>query len=247
MVNNCVWPVPSDFHDLSPHQAHVWCFSLEISPEQIKYNFNLLNVDEKNRAQRFKFEKHQHAFIAARGQLRILLSQYLQCDPKAIEFEYNQYGKPKIKNNPHLQFNLSHSEGVALCAITLNNAIGVDIEYMKKDVEMDAIAERFFSQCESNELHALQGEAKIQGFYNAWSRKEAFLKAYGQGLSYSLKNVEVTIIPEQDAKILALHHAQLNAEDWYIQALEPIEGYAAALVVRGQPDKIDLFTLKTSV
>lgn len=241
MPNNFLWKVPNNFPILNSHQVHVWCFSLLISEEKINYFLTLLNEKEQQRAKRFKFAKHQHAFIAGRGQLRILLSQYLECDPKAVEFEYNQYGKPQIKNNSHLQFNLSHSEGVALCAVTLNNAIGVDIEYMGNDHDIIAIADRYFSTRESNELHGLQGAEKIQGFYNAWTRKEAFLKAYGQGLSYSLKNVEVTIIPEQDAKILALHHAQLNAKDWYMQALHPIKNYAAAVVVQGEVQQVNLF------
>jgi len=239
-LSNCVWETPLRFPTLANQEAHVWCANLDYSTADLAHFFALLSSKEKDRAQRFHFAVHRNRFTAARGLLRTLLGRYLQLPPQAIEFAYNEHGKPKLVTHPTLQFNLSHSQNVALFAFAYNFDLGIDIEFKKESRDLDGIAQRFFSTNESALLHSLTGAAKTQAFFNGWTRKEAFLKALGLGLSYPLKQVEVSMAATQPAQFIALHDKDLQLTDWFIYELKPLANYAAALVVKGK-----LLNLKT--
>lgn len=231
---NCTWEVPTLFPPLKNKEVHVWFAQLDSPKININNLFDLLTSEEKTRALRFHFAKDKNHFIAARSLLRILLSQYLNKDPQAIEFYYNQYGKPFLSDNFNLKFNISHSHNAALFAFVEYHEIGIDIESSTRQVEIDEIAQRFFSKPEYQLLKSLKGDNKRKAFFNGWVRKEAFLKALGQGLSYSLAKVEFTLLPEQPAKFLAIHDSEQNINDWLVHELYPTEDYAAALVVKGK-------------
>lgn len=237
-AQECSWEIPSYIPVLKPHEAHVWCAQLDAA--EVSTYFSLLNTEEKSRAQRFHFTKDQNHFTVARGLLRKILSQYLSTTPTELQFQYNPHGKPFLKNYPDLQFNISHANGMALYAITREESIGIDIEFMGRACDIDGIAERFFSANEYTTLQNVTGQEKIQAFFNGWARKEAFLKALGAGLSYPLAQVEVSLIPQQPAMLLALHDTKLDIADWHLHALEPYVDYAAALVVKG-----NLHTIQT--
>src|SRR5437899_88087 len=127
------WKTPTAFPNLKKRHAHIWCAVLDYSDDQLANFFTLLAADEQTRAQRFHFDKDRSHFIASHGVLRKILSGYLNIAPQKLNFTYNEFGKPFLIDHPELQFNLSHSENIALVAITLNYLIGVDIEYMKRD------------------------------------------------------------------------------------------------------------------
>jgi 4'-phosphopantetheinyl transferase len=218
---------------LEKHEAHVWWANLNYPAAELANFFNVLAEDEKQRAERFHFLKDKNHFIIARGLLRKILSQYLAISPQDLQFQYTSYGKPTLKDYPDLQFNVSHSHGVALYAITREQAVGVDIEFTQRNCDIDAIAERYFSAEECRVIKNLTGSEKNQAFFNGWARKEAFLKALGEGLSYPLNQVEVTLMAGQPAAFVALHDKNLNINDWCLRALEVISGYAAALAVKG--------------
>lgn len=235
---NCTWEIPSIFPPLNSQEVHVWFVQLDSSNIDINYLFSLLTIEERNRALRFHFVKDKNNFIVARGLLRILLSEYLNKDPQAIEFHYNQYGKPFLNDNLNLQFNLSHCHNVALFTFVQYYEIGIDIESNTRQIEIDEIAQRFFSEGEYQLLKSLEGDNKRKAFFNGWARKEAFLKALGQGLSYSLAKVEFTLLPEQPAKFLAIHDNEQDINDWSVHELNPVQDYAAALVVKGKLQSI---------
>lgn len=235
------WPTPTTFPILKNNHTHVWCAGLEYSDEQLNNFFALLDPEEQARAQRFHFKKDRKHFIASHGILRKLLSAYLTVAPQALNFSYTDFGKPFLTDHSELQFNLSHSQNVALFAMTLNHSVGVDIENINRECDMDAIAQRYFSAREYSILKNLSGTEKIQTFFNGWARKEAYLKAHGQGLSYSLDKVEVTMRIDEPAKFLAIHDEKENVSEWSLHALAPLANYAAALAVKNHSEKIELF------
>lgn len=242
--SSLAWQTPSTFPVLKNQQVHVWCASLEYTDNQLNDFFALLNDEEQARAQRFHFLKDRHHFVAARGILKKLLGTYLKLAPQSLNFSYSAFGKPFLKEHPSLQFNLSHSNQMTLIAITLNYAVGIDIESMHRICDMDLIAQRYFSAREYEILKNLSNTEKTQTFYNGWTRKEAFLKAHGQGLSYSLDKVEVTMHPNETVKFLALHDAQENISEWSLYELAPLTQYASALVVKNFSEKLELKLFK---
>lgn len=226
--------LPENFPTLTAQEVHVWHASLNFPEDELTQFTTLLSDDEEVRAKRFHFAKDRIRYTAARGILRKILSGYLHQDPKEIKFNYNSHGKPSCADNEAIQFNLSHSKNIALYAFARNLTLGIDIEYIDPDFKADAIAQRFFSASEANLLHQLTGKTKIKAFFNGWTRKEAFLKALGLGLSYSLKRVEVSMAPDQPVKFLTIDDPQQNIDQWSLYSFDQIPKYAAALVVRGK-------------
>jgi 4'-phosphopantetheinyl transferase len=197
----------------------------------------LLSADEQARADRFHFDINRHHFIVARGRLRELLSHYLATSPAQIEFGYTSYGKPQLvsalPSGGDLQFNLAHSGGLALYAFTLVGEIGVDLEHIRPEFTGDEIARRFFSVAEVACLDQLPAAARHEAFFNCWTRKEAFIKAKGMGLSLALDQFDVTLTPGDPAALLGTKWDQHEAAQWSLQAIEIDEGYAAAVAVAG--------------
>ena len=162
---------------------------------------------------------------------------YLQEAPQKINFVYNQYGKPSlaIKHSNRLtplHFNLSHANEIALYAVGLESNIGIDIEYIRKDIDVVAIARRFFSDHENQAMDALTSEEKIKAFFNIWTRKEAFIKALGEGLSFSLKNFDVSY-HDSDAKLLSICGDEAAAKDWSLHSLKFENEYVGAVATKG--------------
>ncbi len=203
-----------------PSEIHVWSSSLVLSNE--KTLLGLLSKEECDRAKRFRFPLHRQRFISSRAILRKILSFYLDCLPQHIEIAYTEHGKPFLAStNSILQFNLSHSENIAVYAFTLTHAIGIDIEKISERSH-EAIAKRFFSPIENEALSGLSPEKQMVYFYRIWSRKEALVKAMGQGLSIPLSTFSVSI--HNDFEIILLEN-----EKWSIISLPIKEGFQSAL------------------
>jgi len=216
--------------------VHVWLASLEIGQEQSHILSDTLSKEEMERACRFRFEKDRIRFIATRGILRTLLAGYLNMDAGKVSFVYGPYGKPELSAEAcsiRIRFNLAHSQGLALFAFALNCDIGVDIEFMRRDIAMDDIAGRFFSPNEKAALDRLPSNMKEKGFFTCWARKEALLKASGKGLSFGLERVEVSVHPELRASVLRIGGSEKDASLWSLHDLPAAPGYAAALAVKG--------------
>jgi len=229
--------------------VHVWQVSLDrpvIAFEKLKGS---LSLDEQQRAERFVFEKDRDHFIVARSNLRHILSRYLDISAGELEFAYGEHGKPFLinkKNDLPIQFNLSHSDGIALYAITLNSAIGIDIEVINKKVDYLAIAQRFFTEKEAKAIASLPKHLQKKYFYCYWTLKEAFVKAMGSGLFLSLDQFEVSCLPGELPVLTKVQGSEKTARDWTICLLEIKEGYVAALAVLGKINFLKIYDGVTS-
>lgn len=195
-----------------------------------------LTADECQRAERYIFEKDRTHFVVARGLLRVLLGRYLRQDPQHLRFTYGPHGKPALATDTGgvaLRFNVSHSHGLALYAITCGREVGVDVERIRPAVAQEKIAERFFSPREVTVLRALPTLLQAPAFFACWTRKEAYIKAKGDGLSLPLDQFDVSLAPGEPAALLHTTRDPQEAACWALQDLAPAPGYRAAVAVAG--------------
>ena len=235
------WDSPPKTLALSNNAVHVWQASLHVPTSCLRAFEDTLAADERARAERFYFQKHREHFIAGRGLLRDILSRYLDREPDQLRFCYNAYGKPSLIEETSAEglcFNLSHSHEMALYALTRGREIGVDIEYFRPDVETEKLAKRFFSPREAAVLRTLPEHLRKEGFFNCWTRKEAYIKAEGQGMSIPLSTFDVSLTPGEPAALLRTQNHPQETSHWSLQALNPEPGYAAALAVKGHNWKL---------
>lgn len=232
-----LWIFPSAHPTLNSDEVHVWRVALEMPASRIQEFSAILAADECRRADRFRFPQHRHHFIAARGALRMLLGRYTGRNPEELRFDYNQYGKPALTGEvqkPLLHFNLSHSGELALYAFAYGRELGIDVEYTRRRIDqIEQIALRYFSEAENVVLSSLPEQMHSEAFFNCWTRKEAYIKARGQGLSLPLHQFDVTLSPGQPAQLLATRDDPSQLVRWTMQALHPGPDYVAALVVEG--------------
>lgn len=227
MYNNHMpdrWLTPEPIPQIEPGHAHVFRLRLDLDPARLSVLAGLLSSDERARAARYRPEASRRQFIAAHGQMRQVMGALLQRDPAELRFTTTgEHGKPVLVGEA-LCFNLSHSGGLALLAVTRSQDTGVDIEDVTRTVDFEKLARRFFAPNESAALAALPPERRAGAFFSIWTRKEAYIKACGVGLALPLHSFTVS----HD------HPAVLSIPGWYICALDPGPGYAAALVVSGE-------------
>ncbi|PYQ42304.1 MAG: 4'-phosphopantetheinyl transferase [Acidobacteria bacterium] len=245
MRNALLWKPPAAPPRLAAGEAHVVSVSLDDLPHPTPL---WLSPDENRRASRFHFERDRRRFAAARGILRALLGRYLCVDPSDLVFGYGPHGKPALASPWHgLRFNVSHSGGLALLAFATDYEIGVDIEQERPLPEMDSIAERHFSPPENAELQLLAERERRRAFFRCWTRKEAFIKAVGDGLSHALDAFDVTLAPSEPARILRVEGDPEAAGRFRLEGLEPAHGFAAALAALGRPTRVVCFGLDQSL
>jgi 4'-phosphopantetheinyl transferase len=226
---------------LQADEVHLWSFNLDQqSPDSLKL---LLSDDESQRAGRFHFAKDRNHFIAARGLLRKLLAAYLGDNPAGLKLLYGEKGKPYIADarQTPINFNLAHSHGVAIYAFSQGRELGVDLEYVREDLADEKIAERFFSPREINALRAVPLELRKQAFFNCWTRKEAYIKARGEGLSMPLDEFDVSLAPGEPAALLNNHKDTGEISRWRMESVPVAQGYVAALVVEGHDWRLKSF------
>ncbi|MGQ4646377.1 4'-phosphopantetheinyl transferase superfamily protein [Lyngbya aestuarii] len=235
-VPDNLWhPPPADLA-LSYADVHIWRAELDLSAGQIEQLTKTLSADEQQRANRFRFEQHRKHFIAGRGFLRAILSRYLNLEPTQLQFSYSSRGKPSLANTDNsggLCFNLSHSNGLALYAVTRGQRLGIDLEHLRAMPDAEKLAKRFFCASEYAVINSLPPELKQEAFFNGWTRKEAYLKATGDGLA-GLEQVEVSLNPTEPATLLSIQGNPEAASCWSMYQLTPAPDYAAALVVEGK-------------
>ena len=230
---NSIWSSPPSSLSLQQREVHVWRLPLDQPSEPF---LALLQPDEVSRANRFYFEKDRNRFVIARGFLRLLLGRYLETQPARLMFSYGAYGKPSLEGDQTLRFNMSHSHLMALYAVTEGCEIGVDVERIRADFTSDDIARRYFSPFEVESLCGLPSTDRVAGFFRCWTRKEAYIKATGRGLSQALDGFDVTLGPREQAMLLRNEdgtHAR-----WTLADIEVGPGYAGAVAVEGSVAKI---------
>jgi 4'-phosphopantetheinyl transferase len=227
------WAHPSDHPTLSADAVHVWRAGLD---QPAADSARLLSRDEQARADRLRFEQLQRRFIVGRGTLKVILGRYLNLSPEEVEFEYRPNGKPILSSgllHPALCFNLSHSDEMLLVAVTYHRAVGIDLETIDSELDVENLAEQFFSPAEKAELKALPSERRLASFLSSWTRKEAYLKARGEGLTYPLDQFTVTMDGDQPAQLLEVKGDPRELSRWSFRTLTPAPGMIAALVVEG--------------
>jgi 4'-phosphopantetheinyl transferase len=233
-TSHLTWSRPLDNLDLQPHQVDVWRVSLDLPTASVKLIESVLSADESQRAARFHFPADRDRFIVAHGRLRRILTRYLHCEPHQLVFSTGQYGKPGLISHEGIDFNLAHSGDYAVVAVTRGRKVGVDVERFRHDMELESIARRFFSQGEVSELLALPPEQREAAFFNGWTRKEAYIKAHGLGLSLPLDSFDVSLAPNKPAVLRATRPNPREAARWTFESLEVDSGYASAVAVEGQ-------------
>jgi 4'-phosphopantetheinyl transferase len=221
---------------LANDEVHVWRVSLDQPQSRLRSLRETLAPDEQVKAERFYFQEDRDRFIVARAVLRAILGSYSGLDPSRLCFRYNSYGKPILSQgriNSDLRFNLSHSHELALLAVSRGRELGVDVESIRPELAAASIADRFFSPPEVAMLHALPAHLQTEAFFNCWTRKEAYIKARGEGLSLPLDKFDVSKAPPEPILILESTRSRRDSR-WSLVELAPGAGYAAALVVEGR-------------
>lgn len=230
------WASAPEAPALRREEVHVWRAVLRHAASLVTEFWPLLSEDERARAARFHFRKDSDFYVATRGMLRSVLARYLRRAPAELRFTYNPFGKPALapeQGEAGLRFNLSHSQGLALLAVACGREVGIDVEWVGHTLADEEIAARFFSRPEVEALRALPTEARPRAFFNCWTRKEAYIKARGEGLSFPLDQFQVSLRPGEPAALLETAGDAAEARRWSMLELSPGEGYAAALVVEG--------------
>ena len=231
------WNPPPKVFVLARHEVHVWRANLDLTPARLQSLYQILAPDEQARAGRFRFQKDRDNYTAARGLLRTILGRYLDMEPAQLSFGYGPYGKPGLLaglGRSGLNFNMAHSHRMAIYGLTYNRCIGVDLERIQTDFDCEQIAARFFTPQESATLRALPPALRHEAFFNGWTRKEAYIKARGEGLAFPLDQFEISLTPGEPARLFHVGGDVVEANRWSLQALKPDPAYAAALVVEGR-------------
>jgi len=227
-----------------PNEVHVWRARLDVA-----WSWTMdeaLTLEDRARADRFRFESDRRKFCVARSSLRTILGRYLKTKPGRLQIDTGEYGKPFFQNRSAtlgLRFNLSHSNQLALIAVTRDREVGVDVEYVRSDFVTDEVATHFFSPAEVAQFQNIPGELKTQAFFNCWTRKEAYIKARGEGVYCPLDQFDVSLLPGEPARLLDSRVDSGESSRWSFEELHAGAGYAATVACEGQSSRLLLWDL----
>jgi 4'-phosphopantetheinyl transferase len=230
--------------ELPPGVIHVWSVRLDPPAAEVERLGRRLSADEWQRANRFRFDQHRRQYVVGRGALRKLLAGYLETDPERIQFGYGPRGKPFLaqpQSAAGLRFNLSNSHELAVVGLVMGPEIGVDVERLRSMPDCEKISERFFSASERQALRGVSALRKEEAFFNCWTRKEAYLKAVGEGLAAALDSFDVTLVPGDPPRMLSLEGDAERAARWSLYHLRPAGDYVAAVAVQGGRWELETF------
>jgi 4'-phosphopantetheinyl transferase len=227
------WPVPIAHPSMGPEEVHIWSAGLHRSREEVQTLAAQLPAEEQERAKRYRAPLAHTQFVVARWTLRTLLGRYLDLAPAEVPLTNGLRGKPALPANLGLSFNVSHSHGLALFAFASKSEVGVDVEQVRSVADDLGLAQRYFCPQEVAVLQALALQQRQETFFHIWTRKEAFLKAIGLGISYGVERVEVSTTPEE-ARLLRLDGLEAPASNWDMQGLRPAREYVGAVCVEGR-------------
>lgn len=223
-----IWQEPPKIKRAETNEVHVWKNDLDLDSERISKFLNILSEQESRRTSRFYFDRHRVRYIAAHGLLRSILGEYLEDDPKSLVFCANEYGKPYLCSNRNnsrpLLFNLSHSFNLSVIAISPDLEVGIDVEYINRDVEIRELVSRFFSQKEIKDVDSMPEDMKRYAFFHLWTRMEAYIKGKGGGLAF-----------HRDGS------SSKDFAEWRLFDIKPSPEYIGALAVRGNPAAVKYF------
>lgn len=223
---------------LSPDEIHIWHTSIPQWGAALNGFRDIISENERERSEKYRFPHDKQRFVIARGLLRNILASYVDIPPERISFAYNQYGKPSLSNVPTggtVHFNLSHSHDVVLYAVA-GASIGIDIERVRHDLDVEGIAERFFSKMERDHLRRLPSEVRHQAFFTCWTRKEAYIKAKGNGLSLALDSFSVPLSPQDGLDLIEAKEAPEDIHRWRFRQAGLYPGFASAIAIERPAD-----------
>ena len=226
----------------APDEIHVWQARLDDPTLEVSLFYETLTEDERDRAARFSLEKHRQRFIVGRGIWRNIIARYLAVEPAEVRFDYAARGKPSLAEPKIENFrsNVSHSRDLALYAFALGVPLGVDVEIIRPVNNMDAIAKRFFSPLEYDLLQQVSPGDGLEAFFNCWTRKEAFIKANGQGLSMPLDSFAVSVAASEPARFLHLKSDSCDSDAWSLHHLKPAADSVGAVAIPAVDRKVRL-------
>jgi 4'-phosphopantetheinyl transferase len=216
---------------------HVWTIPLDEEPETVSSLLEVLSGEERVRAARFRTTQLRVRFVVAHGALRTILSGYLGVAPNALRFGASEAGKPYITDG-RLTFNLSHSEGLALCAVTVEGQVGVDVERLRPIDDADAIVHRYFAPGEVRQYQATRTPDRTAAFFSTWTRKEAYVKAVGSGLDCDLMAFEVEVSPSAVCPRLKVDP---DTSGWSLRSFSPRPQYIAAVALDRDIEALEFF------
>jgi 4'-phosphopantetheinyl transferase len=238
------WPPAPVNLGIESHEVHVWRAAVHVAPHVFARMFSTLSDDEHSRAKRFLHPLDRDRFVVGRGIQRDVLSRYAGLTPENLVFQYSQCGKPRLASSLHasgIRFNGSNSDDVVVLAIALGREVGVDVETFRPLDDATSIIDRFFSTHERNALHKVARGQHAISFFQCWTRKEAYIKAVGGGLSIPLDSFDVAFGPGEPARLLAVRGCPEEVERWDMLDLQLGDRYVAALVVQGRRWRLKCF------
>jgi 4'-phosphopantetheinyl transferase len=224
---------------LGPDVIHVWPVHLDSAEEIVTAFDQFLSLDEATRADRFRYAHLRKRYVLGRGALRLLIAHYLNTPAQRISFEYGKYGKPRIRDS-HVQFNVSHSDSIALLAFSQVCELGIDVEKFRPISNAEGLAQRFFCPEEAADLRSVPVHERDNAFLTCWTRKEAYIKAVGDGLCLPLDSFRVTFRRGDLVCITLLANTEDVSETWELHDLGVPPHYAAALAYRGNQLRIEI-------
>lgn len=233
------WSHPPDDLDLKPQLVDIWRVQINIPENSRKQLESTLSAEEAERAARFHFPADRNRFIVTHGCLRDILTRYIHSEPHQLSFSNGEHGKPALVSKEGFDFNLAHSGDYVLIAIAHGHKVGVDVERIRKGISSHVIARQYFSKAEVAELQELPLEQREVAFFSCWTRKEAYIKAQGLGLSLPLESFDVSLSPNEPPILRATRPDPDEAGRWTLLSLDVDPGYGAALAVEKsahQPD-----------
>lgn len=234
-MKNSAWAMPPSPLCLPHGEVHVWRIPLVSSPGTVR-GAEWLSADERDRAARFRFPHLRERFIAGRAALRAILARYTGVCPERLRFRYGARGKPALADDSSLvapRFNLSHSGDLALFAVARDRELGVDLEHIRPLSDRENVMRLFFSEAEQAEHRSVTAELRERSFFVGWTRKEAYIKARGEGMALALDRFAVSLDPTAPATLLHVADEPDEPARWALRDLRPGQGYAAALAVEG--------------
>jgi 4'-phosphopantetheinyl transferase len=224
------WSRPAQHLALQEDEVHIWLACLNAQPQERARLSSYLDKDEVSRAERFVFARDRDHFIVAKGRLREMLGEYLHCPPGAVQLKTGRHGKPSLLDDRHpLRFNLSHSHGLALYGFCMGRELGIDAEKIRPGFAGQGIAERYFSAAEQRELTEVPKELRDTAFFLCWTRKEAYIKAHGDGLQIPLDSFDVSLKPDEPATLRSADRGR-----WSVRSFTPAPEFVAAIIVEGE-------------
>src|ERR1700688_4941579 len=226
---------------LQNDEVHIWLAGLDVDPQERTRLRSYLNEEEVSRAERFVFPRDRDHFIVARGRLRELVGRYLHCPPNAVQFKTGRHGKLSlVDDGDPLRFNLSHSHGLALYGFCMGREIGIDTEKIRPGFAGEEIAQRYFSAAEQRELSELPKELRDTAFFLCWTRKEAYIKAHGDGLQIPLNSFDVSLKPGEPATLRSA-----DSERWSMRSFVPAPEFLATIITEGEIQSLRFWSAAT--